>query len=82
MEIHFIVGCKYVGIIMYVVNPETLKNQYECNSIIAKYLMDNNIPLLAQQCGIFYFANTDALKNELEKMPFWLRVYKYLRGGT
>lgn len=66
---------------MYIVNPETLKSQYECNGIIAKHLMENGIPLLSRKGGVFYFANTDALKNELEKIPFWLRVYKYLRGG-
>jgi len=67
---------------MYIVNPDVLENQYECNGIIAKYLMEDcGIPLLSRKGGVFYFAKTDELKQKLENLPFWLRVYKYLRGG-
>jgi hypothetical protein len=64
---------------MYIINPSVVENQYKCNGIIAKYLMyDCNLPLLSKNKGVFYFADTELLKECLEKLPFWMKITKNL----
>jgi hypothetical protein len=59
---------------MFIINPESVPNKFQCNKVIAKYLTDKNIPLLSIKGGIYYFANTKLLKEVLENAPFWIKI--------
>jgi len=59
---------------MYIINPEKISNKIKCNSIIAKYFLDKNIPLLSRQGNIYYFANTELFKEVLSFSPFWVKL--------
>jgi hypothetical protein len=65
---------------MYIKNIDSIpeKHKYKCNEKIAKYLMnEKGFPLLSlDKKGNFYFASTDELYMTLERLPFWLRIYK------
>jgi hypothetical protein len=59
---------------LFIINPEKIKNKFECNYVVAKYLMDRNIPLLSIKGGIYYFADTELLKEIWGNAPFWIKI--------
>jgi len=60
---------------MFVTNPISLSNTYKTTSKIVKdYLINNNIPLLSNKEGIFYFSYTNKFEMVLEKSPFWIKI--------
>lgn len=61
---------------MYIRNAEVVTNKYECKKRIANHLINKGIPLLSQKDGIFYFAQTENLQKVLDKLPWYLRLFK------
>lgn len=62
------------GVIMYIVNPKSLKNTYTCGKHIAEYLRDKcGFPILSKDGETYYFSKTEELKDALEKVPLLVR---------
>lgn len=60
---------------MYIINPSFLSNTYKTKSNKVKnYLIKNNIPLLSQEDGIFYFSKNEKLKTILDNAPMWIKI--------
>jgi hypothetical protein len=60
---------------MYICNPSSLSDTYKTTSIIIKnYLIENGIPLLSQEDGVFYFSQTNKLQQALNNSPIWMRL--------
>jgi hypothetical protein len=60
---------------MYITNPETIPKKYACKKHLARFLIYNkNLPLLAREGNIWYFAKTTALEKALEEVPIWISV--------
>lgn len=60
---------------MYIVNPENIENKVSMKSWIAKYFIDNDIPVLSQDGDIIYFANSSLFKECLNKAPFYIKIF-------
>jgi len=59
---------------MYILNPTSISNTFKTKSKIVKdYLVKNNIPLLSNQEGFFYFSKTKKLQEALDNLPIHLR---------
>jgi len=59
---------------MFVTNPISLSNTFKTTSQSVKdYLIKNDVPLLSDQEGIFYFSNTKKLQEVLDNLPSTLR---------
>lgn len=62
---------------MFITNPSFLSNTYKTKSNIVKnYLINNEIPLLSYEDGIFYFSQTKKLQQILEESPLWIKVLR------
>jgi len=59
---------------MYIVNPEKIGNKVAYKGVVAKYIRDHNIPVLSQQGDIYYFSNSDILKECLFYAPGWIKI--------
>jgi len=59
---------------MYIVNPEKIGNKVAYKGFVAKYILDHNIPILSKQGNIYYFSNTDVLKEVLFYAPDWIKL--------
>lgn len=67
---------------MYVRNlNQTSIPAFQCGSYLAIYLIKHDLPLLSQKDGIFYFADTETLRNTLEKSPLWIKVLRNINNG-
>ena len=59
---------------MYIINPTSISNIFKTTSqSIKDYLIKNDVPLLSDQEGIFYFSNTKKLQEVLDNLPSTLR---------
>lgn len=57
-------------------NPEVLENKFQCNRIVAIYLIRHaNLPLLAIKDGQYYFTDNAELRNQIKKLPFYLKIF-------
>lgn len=68
---------------MYLTNVEAIdKNKlYECNGIIANYLIyERHLPLFSRDKseGKWLFVKTDALLKAIEEMPFYFNLSKII----
>jgi len=65
---------------MFIKNIKGLKIPiYSCNMIVGDYLIkEKSMPLLSIENSRYLFAETDLLKEVLEKMPFYLKILKNL----
>jgi hypothetical protein len=60
---------------MYIINPESIKDKFECKYLVAKYLMiKHKIPILSRKDDIYIFANTKNLRDALDKAPIWIWI--------
>jgi hypothetical protein len=59
-----------------ITNLETIENKFMCNKTVANYLIFKcNIPVLGYDEHYFYFANTDKLKECIDKMPLMTKIH-------
>lgn len=67
---------------MYISNASELKKikTFRCNRIIGNYLIKKGIPLLSRDNNYMIFAYTNILKEAIDNMPFFLKIF--LKGGT
>ena len=66
---------------MFIQNSHMLENNpnfYKCKKNIGKYLERNGFPVLSKTTDdeYYYFTNNNQLTKAIEKMPFWLRIFK------
>ena len=54
-------------------NPEAIPN-FQCGSIIANYLLKNDVPLLSRKGGKYYFADSVITRYYLKKAPFYIKT--------
>lgn len=59
---------------MYIVNPQSVKNKKAFKGLVAKYILDQNIPILSQDGDIYYFADSGLLEEALSYAPLWVKV--------
>lgn len=63
---------------MYVQNFEIIKTRlFKCNSKLAEYIKERNIPVLHSKNGIYHFVYTDLLKEIVENIPKELRKEEF-----
>jgi len=61
---------------MKINNPEVIEKKFKCNKLVADYLIYKcHLPLLSMDKKWFYFAETPLLKESLENIPFYLKVF-------
>lgn len=61
---------------MYILNHKVIINQkFKCRKAVANYLINNGVPLLSREDDLYYFADTDLLKNTLENAPLWIKLF-------
>ena len=65
--------CGIKGDDLYIINPDKIDGKIKYHSWIAKYLMDNNVPLLSYDKGIYWFADSLLLHEILENAPLWVK---------
>ena len=59
------------------VNPEVIQNKYRCNKTLSNYLVyELHFPLLGIKGKNYYFADTEVLRECLQKLPLWVRIAK------
>jgi hypothetical protein len=58
---------------MYIINPYKIDGKIKYHSWVAKYLMDNNVPLLSYDRGIYWFADSALVHEILENAPMWVK---------
>jgi hypothetical protein len=63
---------------MYIKNIENFGKDklFSCKKPLAIWLEKNNIPLLAKDGNVYYFAKTDSLTEALKNVPFWISISK------
>ena len=50
---------------------------YKCNRLVSDWLQkEQKIPLLSYEGEFFYFVDNDQLRMALDRLPFWLLIYK------
>ena len=59
---------------MYIINSEAIENKKGFGKLVAKYIMEKNIPLLSKKGDIYYFAETELLAEVLENAPAWIKL--------
>ena len=58
-----------------ITNPESIKNTYICNKIVADFLIyKRNQPLLSVKDGKYYFTLTHRLGMIIKQFPLWVKV--------
>ncbi len=60
---------------MYIVNPEEIEDKISMKRWIAKYFIDNNVPVLSQDGDTVYFANSSLFKEYFKKAPFYVKIF-------
>lgn len=68
---------------MYVTNIKNVEmnNIYKCNKNIGKWLIERSIPVLSiDENEIYYFRDTDLLKEVLSNLPLYLKYFQ--KGGN
>jgi hypothetical protein len=59
---------------MFIVNSNK-SNMFKCGEIVYSYLK-RQVPLLSRDEKYYYFANTEALKDALEKAPIHIKIMR------
>jgi hypothetical protein len=59
---------------MYVLNPEKIEHKIGFKKNISDYLQSHGVPLLATEGDIYYFADTDKLREALKSAPLWVKL--------
>lgn len=67
---------------MYISNISSIAGMktYKCNSVVGKYLIKKNNPLLSRDGKYMVFAYTPNLEKSLAEMPLYLRIL--IKGGV
>jgi hypothetical protein len=61
---------------MYITNPESIKGKIKTTEKIGKYLIKNKIPVLSIDRHVYYFSDTEEVRQMMESLPLWLKVSK------
>jgi hypothetical protein len=60
-------------------NPEVILDKFECNHIVANWLIyKKHLPLLGLKNQVYYFAKTDELKKAMKEMPIYVKMMEWL----
>jgi hypothetical protein len=57
------------------INKIPQSEMFRCGKVICDYLVSKGFSVLGINDRIYYFAATDKLEIELEKMPFWMKIF-------
>ena len=61
-----------------IINPESVVNKYSCNKMMGMYLVySKHVPLLSVVGDRYYFANTFELREILDNLPFYMKIFDF-----
>lgn len=59
---------------MYITNPKKIENKISLKKLIAKYFINNNVPVLSQNNNVVYFADSFLFRRCLKNAPFYIKL--------
>lgn len=60
---------------MFISNVEKVSDYFVCGKIIGDYVLEHGIPLLSRKGNKYYFKKTKVLKEVIDDMPFYLKIF-------
>ena len=67
---------------MLIRNIDKVEKKFKCSRYVMNYLFtDKNIPILGYDDRFYYFADTELLREVLEKAPTRIKIALWLEGN-
>lgn len=59
---------------MYIRNISSMGRTYSCTRFIGEWIKEKNFPVLSIENNRYYFADTELLREVIERIPIWMKV--------
>jgi hypothetical protein len=60
---------------MFIRNHQVLIEKFACRKAVANYLMTHGVPLLSREDDIYYFSETENMKQVMKDAPIWVKLF-------